>query len=238
GKTIAYFSDASGEYELILTPQNGKGEAKKIKLTGSGFYRNLIWAPDSKKVSFSDNAEAIYWLDVDTGKQTKVAEAKYGRGRGLKNSSWSHDAKWMTYAIDNSAKISQVFVYSLEQNKSFPVTDGLSESSEPVFDASGKYLYFLNSTDTGMSKHAFMQSAADSQRPPFSLNPGVLGKEAPSPFLAESDEEKGESGKPASGDRPAGAPSSSEKPEDKDPTKPAAGPKKEKEPVKIDLAGI
>src|SRR5262249_44216580 len=41
-----------------------------------------------------------------------------------------------------------------------------------------------------------------------------------------------------SGDRPAGAPSSSEKPEDKDPTKPAAGPKKEKEPVKIDLAGI
>src|SRR5262249_32453441 len=135
GKTIGYFSDASGEYELFLEPQNGKGEVKKIKLTGAGFYQNLVFSPDSKKVSFSDNADTLYWLDIATGKQTKVAESKYGRGRGTKASSWSHDSKWLAYAIDDAAKISQVFVYSLEQNKSSPVTDGLSESSEPVFDA-------------------------------------------------------------------------------------------------------
>src|SRR4029077_19364666 len=41
GKTIAYFSDASGEYELHLAPQNGKGEVKKIKVSGTGFYQNL-----------------------------------------------------------------------------------------------------------------------------------------------------------------------------------------------------
>ena len=42
-----------------------------------------------------------------------------------------------------------MYVYSLEQDKSFPITDGLSDASEPVFDRSGKYLYFFASTDAG-----------------------------------------------------------------------------------------
>src|SRR5207244_6225592 len=120
GKTIAYFSDAGGEYQLHLAPQNGKGDVKKIKVTGAGYYQNLVWSPDSKKVSFADNSQTLYWLDVESGKQTKIAEAKYGRGRGLKRSSWSHDSKWVAYSLDNAAISSQVFVYSLEQNKSSP----------------------------------------------------------------------------------------------------------------------
>src|SRR5262245_10798029 len=147
GKTIAYFSDASGEYELHLAPQNGHGEVKKIKLSGAGYYQNLVYSRDSKKVLFSDNAETLYWLDVDSGKQTKISEPKFGRSRGTNQGAWSHDSKWVAYCEDNAAKISRVFVYSLEQNKSFPITDGLSESVEPVFDQGGKYLYFLNSTD-------------------------------------------------------------------------------------------
>ncbi len=38
GKTIAYFSDASGEYTLNLKPQDGKGESRIFKLSGTGFY--------------------------------------------------------------------------------------------------------------------------------------------------------------------------------------------------------
>ena len=32
-------------------------------------------------------------------------------------------------------------MYSVDQRQSFPITDGLAEVSEPVFDRSGKYLY-------------------------------------------------------------------------------------------------
>ncbi|MGL4419371.1 MAG: PDZ domain-containing protein, partial [Gemmataceae bacterium] len=85
---------------------------------------------------------------------------------------------------------------SLESNKSFAITDGLSEATEPVFDASGKYLYFVSSNDTGMSKHGFMQSASDARQPRWQLYLAVLRKETPSPFLKETDEEKsGESAK-------------------------------------------
>ena len=54
-----------------------------------------------------------------------------------------------------------VSAYSIEQDKSFPITDGLSEVSEPVFDRSGKYLYFLGSTDAGPVHDWFAQSNAD-----------------------------------------------------------------------------
>ncbi|HEY1186018.1 MAG TPA: hypothetical protein VGE74_00115, partial [Gemmata sp.] len=197
GKTIAYFSDAGGEYQLVLAPQNGKGEAKKVKLTGSGFYFNPIWSRDSKKVLFTDNAQTIFYLNVGSGKVTKVVEPKHGLGRGLKASSWSPDSKWIVYAMNTPAQISRVFAYSLEQNTATAITDGLTEATEPAFDASGKYLYFLGSNDTGMSKHGFSQSAADSRQPRWSLNLVVLNKTLPSPFLPESDEEKGEGEKPA-----------------------------------------
>ena len=144
GKTIAYFSDAGGEYQLVLAPQTGKGETRKIKLTGNGFYFDPVWSRDSKKLLYRDNAQSIYWLDVASGKITRIVEPKNGLGRGLKPSSWSPDSKWVTYAMNTPAQISRVFVYSLEQNKSFPVTDGLTEATEPVFDAGGKYLYFLS----------------------------------------------------------------------------------------------
>jgi tricorn protease len=196
GKTIAYFTDASGEYELALAPQDGKGEVKRFKLNGSGFYSSPVWSRDSKKLLFNDNSQAIFWFDVATGKVAKIVQPQHGRSRGVKLSSWSPDSKWVAYSIDTPARIAQVFVYSLEQNKSFPVTDGLTEATEPVFDAAGKYLYFLGSTDTGMSKHGFSQSAADSRPPRWSLNLIVLRKDLPSPFLKESDEEKGEADKP------------------------------------------
>lgn len=191
GRTIAYFSDQSGEYQLVLAPQDGKGEPKTIKLEGNGFYSNAVWSRDSKKIAYRDNAQSLYWVDVESGKVTKIVEPKYGRSRGLTLSSWSPDSKWLAYSIDTPAQIGQVHVYSLEQDKSFPVTDGLSEAVEPVFDRNGKYLYFLASNDTGMSKHGFMQSAADSRPPRWSIYMAVLRKDIPSPFLRESDEEKG-----------------------------------------------
>ena len=191
GKTIAYLSDESGEYQLVLVPQTGKGEKRKIKLTGAGFYYGATWSRDSKKILYLDNSSSLYWLDVDSGKSTKVATDDHGRSRSIKYSSWSPDSKWVAYTLDTPAKISRVYVYSLEQNKSFPVTDGLSEANEPVFDANGKYLYFLSSDSTGMSKHGFSQSAADARPPRFSVYMAVLQKGTPSPFLRESDEEKG-----------------------------------------------
>ena len=104
--------------------------------------------------------------------------------------SWSPDSKWLVYTVSTRAYIQSVYAYSVEQNKSYPITDGLSEVSEPVFDQSGKYLFFFGSTDAGPEKDWFAQSTADS-RATESLYVAVLRKDLPSPLAKESDEEKG-----------------------------------------------
>jgi tricorn protease len=80
-------------------------------------------------------------------------------------------------------------VYSLEQEKAFPVTDGLSDASEPVFDRSGKYLYFLASTDAGPVNNWFSLETAE-LKITRSIWLAVLNKNLPNPLVKESDEEK------------------------------------------------
>ena len=191
GKTIAYFSDASGEYELHLQPQDGKGEVKTHKLEGTGFYANLNWSPDSRKLTYSDNGRNLYLLDIDSGEITKIASDEVYQPGPFREmfGDWSHDSSWFVYTRALETNFRQVFLYSLEQQKSFPVSDGLSDVSEPVFDRGGKYIYFLASTDAGPVVNWFDQSSADMEMT-SSIYLATLQKETISPFAKESDEEK------------------------------------------------
>ncbi len=191
-KSVAYFSDASGEYALHVAPQNGRGEPRRYELDGSGFYHNPRWSPDSKKISYWDNSLAVYWIDLESGAVEKVdAEYRYSPIRFFHHR-WAPDSKWITYTLDTKAYVQKVYVYSLEEKKSYEITDGLSEASEPVFDPSGKYLYFFASTDAGPVKHWFAMSNADVDMTQ-GLYVAVLGKDTPSPLAKQSDEETGES---------------------------------------------
>ncbi len=50
GKSIAYFSDESGEYALHISPQNGLGPITRIDLgKPPSFFYSPTWSPDSKK---------------------------------------------------------------------------------------------------------------------------------------------------------------------------------------------
>ena len=192
GKWIAYFSDESGEYQLHVRSQDGKGEVKKFKLEGSGYYDSPAFSPDNKKISCADNSWSLYWIDLDSGATRKIAaEYLYGPSRARTiHSAWSPDSKWIVYTLSTKTYIQTVYAYSLEQDKSTAITDGLSEVSEPVFDAGGKYLYFFASTDAGPVKQWFDMSNAD-MRQTQSIYLAVLPKDLPSPLKKESDEEKG-----------------------------------------------
>ncbi|HUK88975.1 MAG TPA: peptidase S41, partial [Blastocatellia bacterium] len=205
GKSIAYFSDESGEYQLVVREQDGKGEPQKFKLDGAGFYDDPVWSPDSEKVAFTDNSFSLYWFNVKSGACKKVASQYMYTPEGVNGASvyhsWSPDSNWIAYTLSGKADIQSVYVYSLAQDKSYPVTDGLTEVSEPVFDQSGKYLYFFGSTDAGPLKEWFAQSNED-MRLSRSIYLAVLRKGVPSPLAKESDEEKGM----AKDEKPAEAP--------------------------------
>jgi tricorn protease len=232
GKSIAYFSDESGEYALHVRAQDGGGDAKKFKLAGAGFYGSPNWSPDGAKIAFADNALTLFWLDVKTGAVKRIAaESLYvPGGQSTMATSWSPDSKWLAYTLITPTFFRRVHVYSLDQDKSFPVTDGLSDVDEPTFDAEGKYLWFLASTDAGPANQWFDMSNEDTRRT-AALYLAVLRQDLPNPLAKESDEEKpkdekADAAKPADKAAPAAAKAK------------AGEPAKPQEAFRIDLDGI
>lgn len=191
GKQIAYFSDASGEYALYIQSVED-GSIHSILLEGTGFYAYLHWSPDSKNLCFVDNGRNLYLVNISTNNVIKIAsDTRYSIGpvRELFGS-WSHDSKWLTYTIITDTNFEKAFVYSLDQNKSFHLTDGLSNVSEAIFDPSGKYIYMLASTDAGPIVNWFDQSILDMEMT-NSIYLVTLQKDFISPLAKENDKEIG-----------------------------------------------
>jgi tricorn protease len=192
GKSVAYFSDASGEYELHIAPQDGKGEVKAYPLDGTGFYNGLSWSPDSKKLAFEDNGRNLYVIVLSNGEiRTIDREPIYNAGPfGNMEPVWSPDSAWLAYTVNNMSNMEQVHLYSMDQDDVFTITDGLSDVGNPAFDASGKYLYLFGSTDAGPVRQWFAMSSADMEMS-RNLYLVTLQKDVPSPLAKESDEEEG-----------------------------------------------
>ncbi len=207
-KSIAYFSDASGEYELHIAPQNGPlngpGEVKKIRIEDKPtFYLNPVWSPDSKMIAFRDVHLQLWTVDVASGKATVIDKDRFW-GRPLVPS-WSPDSKWLAYAKTLQNYMGAVFAYNIADAKATQITDGLSDARSPVWDRDGKYLYFTASTDSGPSLQPDIQSGARTSTSSIYLI--VLAKSEPSPFAPESDEEKvADPPKPDAPKPPAGPP--------------------------------
>ncbi|TNF44509.1 MAG: peptidase S41, partial [Bacteroidetes bacterium] len=194
GKSIAYFSDKTVEYQLHIRPQDGKGEAKTFALNGTGFYAHPEWSPNSKYITFTDNGRNFYLIEVASGTIKKIdADELYVPG-SFRNifGHWSADSRWIAYTKVTSTQFKRVFVYSVEQGKSFPITDGLSDADNPVFDPEGNYLLLLASTDAGPVINWFDQSNQD-MRMTSSVYLVTLRNDILNPFARESDEEKAKS---------------------------------------------
>jgi tricorn protease len=191
GKSIAYFSDESGEYELCVRDQNGLGTVRHINLGNPpSFFYTPTWSPDSKKIAYADKRLQLWYVDLD--KPTpKLVDADWfgGFGPTQLSQTWSPDNKWIAYARQLPSGLHAVFVYSLEQSKFYQVTDGMSDATFPQWDKNGKYLYFMASTNTGLSP-AGLDMTSDEHRVTRSVYVAVLSKDEKSPLAPESDEEK------------------------------------------------
>lgn len=193
GASIAFFSDQGGEYGLHVRDQ-ASGEVRRYELGGerggNGFYHGPEWSPDGKRISYVDNSMTLFVIELDGGEVAKVAsEYYYGPSFPPRpGHSWAPDSRYVAYTLNTRSYMQQVFVYDVEAQTSHPVTDGLSEVGEPVFDRSGDYLYFRASTDAGPVKHWFAMSNADMELS-SAIYVAVLRQDGESPLAAESDEE-------------------------------------------------
>ena len=246
GKSIAYFSDASGEYQLYIHDQTGFAAPKVIDLgPDPSFFYSPTWSPDSRHIAYVDKHRRIWLVDVPGGKPVEIDHGIYGGFGPDFGVAWSPDSKWIAYHRDLDNQLRAVFLYSMETHKATQITDGMSDAHSPAFDQNGKYLYFLASTDDGPSNAGIDLSSLD-RAATSAAYVVVLAKDGASPVPPESDDEKVKEEKkeepkadadkkPAAGDQakpanPDQAKADAEKDKDKDKNKPAE--------TKVDLDGI
>jgi tricorn protease len=192
GKTVAFFSDKSGEYQLYTQSVEG-GEWNQLTSTLNRLVYHLEWSPDGRKILFGNKDFAIFYVDVATKKLVKIDEWNQMKNDEffweVSDYGWSPDSKWICYSVVNYNKNNVIYLYSLEGNKKYPVTDDFFDNINPVFDANGNYLYFLSSRNFDIQMDFYEDNHVietpyeimavplrDNEKPPFA-EPAVTEQE-------------------------------------------------------------
>jgi len=185
---LAWLSDASGEYQLMLGDPLGIGKPRSIPLPSTAFFSGPAWSPDGAQILLQDNHRNLWLIEVVSGKATKIDTDNYPDPIRSFDATWAPDSKWIAYSKNLPSRLRAIFIYSLAERKSHQITDGMADSISPAFDAGGKYLYFMASTNYGPSTGWLEMSSID--RPVRrAIYLAVLGANEPSPLLPETGDE-------------------------------------------------
>ncbi len=238
GKWIAYLSDATGEFELYIRPQDGKGIATQLTSNNDTYPFNPDWSPDSKKLLWADRKQRLRFVDIDTKAITTVAE---NPDAPIQQYGWAPDSQWVTYVKQQTGTLGKIMLYGVADKQTLTVTDGSYDSSVPTFSDDGKWLLFASARDYRpiYSDTEWNHAYLDMER----IYLVALAKDTASPFAPKSDEvaiAKDEEKKPAD-EKSDVAKSSDKKDADKSTPPPAKKPdEKEKKAivVKVDADGL
>ena len=163
GKSIAYFSDASGEYQLYIRDQDGLQPPKVIDLgpDPSFFYSpTLVARLQAHRLLRQASASLVRRRRRWQAGQDRHRHARRLRLRRLNfpgrptRSGSPTPATWRTSCTPSSS-------IRWPRTRSTQITDGMSNAAHPVFDPGGKYLYFTASTNNGPSDAGIDLSSLD-----------------------------------------------------------------------------
>lgn len=195
GKTLAFWSDKTGEYELTLRNADGTGDDRTITKLGAGFRYPVSWSPDSKTVAYMDQGMRLRVTTIGTSvadsrtQQIDLSPEWMGHGQleGF-DLRWSPDSRFLTYARPTGDANQSIFVYDTKDAKLTRATTGYFNDHQPVFDPEGKYLFYASDRDFIPVYGSFDNSWTYPN--PTRLIAVPLRKDVASPLAARNDAEE------------------------------------------------
>jgi tricorn protease len=154
GQDVAYLSDASGEYELYVRSLVD-GAARQLTRNGKVWRFAPVWSPDGRLLAYADHSRRLHIVEVATGRAREVDRDDFA---DLTDHAWSPDGRWLAYTRRNSARLDQVWLYSVEDGSRHVVTEPVFGSFSPTFDPVGRWLYVLSKRDTGLTMSAYEEN--------------------------------------------------------------------------------
>jgi len=147
GKTLAYWSDRSGEYELTIRAADGNDAERAVTSLGKGFRYQPVWSPDSRKLAYIDEGMRLRITDLDTKQTRQVDQSPYWISQGgLDNFriAWSPDSRFLAFDRNGSTENGAIFIVEAKTGEKHQVTSGYFNDDQPTFDPEGKYLFFTS----------------------------------------------------------------------------------------------
>jgi tricorn protease len=230
GSNVLYISDLDGEEELYTVKQDGSGKQEELTHGFKAMLYQPEWAPDGKRIAFSDATNKLYVLTLDDKKVVTIAENPRGR---VHNYAWSADGGHLAYLLDSPNNFSSLYIWSAADGQSRRVTDDSFDVGFPTWDPDGNYLYYV-STRTFYPQLSYIEFNYATNRG-NSLYALALRKDTKNPFPPESDEvtiaKEEEKGKEAEKKEEKKDAKTEEKKEEKK-------DEKKKEYIRIDFDGL
>ena len=184
GSQVAFVSDASGEEELWLAPQDGSQPSRQLSRGLAERITALQWAPDGSCLVHASASGRIWRVEAATGERVQLAQDPAGSGGDF---SFSPDSRWLAYSAGDANELRSLWIAPLRGGEPVRVTDEMWNESNPVFSRDGRWLWFLSDREfapqlfTGLEWNFAVNRATGI----YGL---ALAKGAEHPFGPQSDE--------------------------------------------------
>ncbi|MBI2920949.1 MAG: PD40 domain-containing protein [Planctomycetes bacterium] len=141
GKSIAFLSDATGEYEIWLADPTDAAPPRQLTRDGTGWKMPHVWSPDSKRLAYGNMLGELWLVDAASGAQTKVDRSETWE---ITTYAWSPDSRFVAYDFPAAAWNSVIRIHDTADGSTHDVTDPRWNSFSPAWDPDGRFLAFLS----------------------------------------------------------------------------------------------
>ncbi|MDF9827329.1 tricorn protease [Ereboglobus sp. PH5-10] len=183
GKHIAYLSDATGEFELYIRPQDGSGEPVQLTTGATTYYALPRWSPDSKKLLWTDREQRLRTIDIETKTITLVA---HNPDYVIRQYAWSPDSALIAWTHQTRGALSRIKIFNTADGSTTDATDGWYAANSPAFSDDGQWLLFASARNFNpvYSDTEWNHAYKNMER----IYMIALSKETKSPLAPRSDE--------------------------------------------------
>ncbi len=140
GKILCYVVDLDGE-EYIEYRNLDKDGAEKRLQKSFGKINELVPHLKAPIVYFTNHKNEIWELNLESGESQYIDREEYMRVEAI---DLSPDGRWLAYTKRTNNMNGSIWIYSVEEKKSYKVTPNLGTDKDPHFGPDGKYLYFIS----------------------------------------------------------------------------------------------
>ncbi len=149
GSRIAYFSDAGGEYALVVARLPDGQALRHFTLAPSPtFSRELSWSPDGRRLAFSDLRLRLWVADLSAERAEVVDSARWV-AQGLWQIRWSPDSRLLAYAKATERGLRSIWLRDLARREQRQLSTNGTEDTWPTFSPDGRTIYFASSVLAG-----------------------------------------------------------------------------------------